>query len=210
MKKCLITVQFGLVLVLGSGCVIVPAHGPHPRPMVVHRPPPPPRSPLMVVQTSRPVPPPVVVVETPRPPAIVVHPKPVVVHARTPSPQQTVVIINPTERDVIRQYVLSKRSNGHGNHHEQERNEGKHGKSLPKGLAKKVERGDPLPPGWQKRCVRGQRMPMEVFKHCEPLPHEILVKLPPPPAGTVIVTLEGKAVRLMQATLEILDVFDVI
>ncbi|HKQ38815.1 MAG TPA: hypothetical protein VJ063_12110 [Verrucomicrobiae bacterium] len=157
--------------------------------------------------------------ETPRPPAVVVHPKPratlpphtVTVAAREPRGHGVQVIINPQEREVIREYIAYKRSNGNGHRHDQERNENKHGgKPLPKGIAKKVERGDSLPPGWQKKCVRGQVMPMEVFKHCEPLPHEILVKLPPAPPGTVIVTLEGKAVRLMQATLEILDVFDVI
>jgi hypothetical protein len=121
-----------------------------------------------------------------------------------------VVIINPSEREVIRQYVVSTRSNrGHG-HGDDGKHGGKKDKGLPPGLAKKVERGGSLPPGWQKKCVRGQTMPMEVFKHCEPLPQEVLVTLPPPPAGTVIVTIEGKAIRLMQATLEILDVFDVI
>jgi len=245
MKKCLITVQFGLLLAIGSGCVIVP---PNPRPVVVHRPPtPPPRvvvversrprpvpPPVVVVETPPPIiPPPIVVVETPKPrhvppPVVVVEtPRPpVVVHARQPTPPpQTVAVkaphdqwvqvtIQPREREVIREYIVYKRSNGNGNRHDEERYEGKHAgkhdKALPKGIAKKVERGDSLPPGWQKKCVRGQVMPMEVFKHCEPLPHEILVKLPPPPTGTVIVTLEGKAVRLMQATLEILDVFDVI
>jgi hypothetical protein len=142
-------------------------------------------------------------VETPRHKPVT--PAPVVVHARQPAgAQQTVVVISPHEREVIRAYYVFQRSD-HGNGHG-----GKHDKGLPKGLARKVERGESLPPGWQKKCVRGQIMPMEVFKHCEPLPHEVLVKLPPAPAGTVIVTLEGKAVRLMQATLEVLDVFDVI
>jgi len=177
-------------------------------------------APVVVVETPRPQPQ-VVVVEKPRPtPRVVVEtpkprpvtPAPVVVHARTPN--QTVVIISPNEREVIRRYVVSTRSNrGHG-HGDDDRGAGKHNgkkdKGLPPGLAKKVERGDSLPPGWQKKCVRGQSLPMELFKRCEPLPQEVLVTLPPPPAGTVIVTIEGKAIRLMQATLEILDVFDVI
>ena len=224
-KKCLITVQCGLLLAIGSGCVIVPAN-PRPRTVVVHRPAPPPPAPLVVVEKPRPTPPPVVVVEAPqpvvpapvvvveaprpRPPVVVVEkprpvitPAPVVVHARTPAPEPSVVIITPREREVIRTYyVFHKR--GNGNSH------GNRDKGLPKGIAKKVERGDSLPPGWQKKCVRGQIMPTEVFKHCEPLPHDVVVKLPPAPVGTVIVTLEGKAVRLMQATLEILDVFEVI
>jgi hypothetical protein len=152
-----------------------------------------------------------VTVHTP-PPRVVVHqpaprpaPPPQVVAVRTSQERWVQVTLDPREREVIREYIVYKKSNGHGHGH------GKgHNKGLPKGIAKKAERGETLPPGWQKKCVRGQTMPMEVFKYCQPLPHEVIVKLPPPPPGTVIVTLEGKAVRLVQATLEILDVFDVI
>jgi hypothetical protein len=35
-----------------------------------------------------------------------------------------------------------------------------------------------------------------------------VVKLPPPPAGTITVAISGKVVRLAKATREILDVFD--
>ena len=89
----------------------------------------------------------------------------------------------------------------------------KHGskpKGLPPGLAKKVAKGGTLPPGWEKKCVKGQVMTPEVYKECQPLPKEIIVKLPPPPKGTILVTIDGKVVRLLQATLEILDVFEVL
>lgn len=142
------------------------------------------------------------------------HPHAVAVRQRTPRPAPQVVAvkgpddrwvqvtINPRERQVIREYVVHARANarGHG-----EPNNGR-----PKGIAKKAEPGEPLPPGWQRKCVRGQVMPMAVFKHCQPLPHDVLIKLTPPPTGTILVTLEGKVMRLMQATLEILDAFDVI
>lgn len=131
---------------------------------------------------------PVVVIDPPHPRH---SPPPVVVHARQPAPAP-VVIINPREREVIREYVLHKKSKG-----------------LPRGLAKKVERGGNLPPGWQRRCVRGEIMPIEVYQHCEPLPPEVVVKLPATPPGTITVTLDGRAIRLLQATREILDVFDV-
>jgi len=88
---------------------------------------------------------------------------------------------------------------------------GKHERRLPPGLAKKVARGGPLPPGWEKKCVVGRPMPAEVYAECHPLPTELVVKLPPAPepALTVTVAVQGKVVRLLKATREILDVFDV-
>jgi hypothetical protein len=107
------------------------------------------------------------------------------------------VQIGPQERQVIQNYVTDYNSKP-----------GKKDKGLPPGLAKKVARGGKLPPGWQKKCVRGEIMPEPVFKQCRPLPPEIIVKLPPPPVGTILITVEGKIVRLAKATREILDVFD--
>jgi hypothetical protein len=178
-----------------------------PPPVVVVRPPKV-VIPAPVVRVEAPkvvVPPPVVVVEQPK------HrptPAPHVVAVKAREKQWTQVIINPQERGIIREYVVSKKSHGHGQGSSGK--PAKHDKGLPKGIAKKVERGDDLPPGWQRKCVKGQIMPTEIYQRCEPLPHEVVVKLPPPPSGTIIVTIEGKAVRLMQATLEILDVFDVL
>jgi hypothetical protein len=168
----------------------------------------------------------VVVVHHPKPsPTIVVHPKhspppPRVIAVKSPQEPWVQVTINSREREVIREYVVHKNGNGkhghgHGKSHDDDddggsvKQKGKQ-KALPKGVARKVERGGNLPPGWQNKCVRGRIMPVEVYRHCEPLPREVAVKLPAPPAGTIIVTIEGKAVRLMQATREILDVFDVI
>jgi hypothetical protein len=111
------------------------------------------------------------------------------------------VVFSSQERDII--CTHAKKSNGSDK-------EGKKGKGLPPGLAKKAARGGELPPGWQKKCVRGEVISAEVYKHCEPLPHEVVVKLPPPPPGTIVVTVEGKVFRLARATLEILDVFDVL
>jgi hypothetical protein len=37
----------------------------------------------------------------------------------------------------------------------------------------------------------------------------VIVQLPPPPPGTVLVAIEGKVARLLLATREILDVFEV-
>jgi hypothetical protein len=83
------------------------------------------------------------------------------------------------------------------------------GRPLPPGLAKKAARGRELPPGWQKKCAVGEVMPVEVYECSHPLPPDLVVKLPPPPPDTITITVEGKVVRLLKATREILDVFDV-
>jgi len=81
-------------------------------------------------------------------------------------------------------------------------------KKLPPGLRKKMARGGQLPPGWQKKVARGEVMDPVVYEHSRPLPPELAKTLPPQPPGTIIVTVEGKAARLLEATLTILDVFD--
>jgi hypothetical protein len=110
------------------------------------------------------------------------------------------VAISDGERQVIQSYV-----------HDCQQGEkaGRKGKRLPPGLAKKVARGGDLPPGWQKKCAKGEVLPVEVYNHCHSLPSEVVVKLPPPPPGTILVTIGGKVVRLAKATREILDVFEV-
>jgi hypothetical protein len=110
------------------------------------------------------------------------------------------VRISDDERHVISGYVQE---------YPAQAKRGKKSKQLPPGLAKKVARGEQLPPGWQKKCEAGQVMPVEVFEKTHPLPPDLVVKLPPPPSGTVTVVIGGKVVRLLQATREILDVFDV-
>jgi hypothetical protein len=128
-------------------------------------------------------------VQPPHPPQIVEDKEPwVSVNVR----------IGDHERQVIRTYVEAQNSKS------------KKAKGLPPGLAKKVARGGSLPPGWQKKCVRGEIMPPAVYRQCHPLPQEVAVKLPPPPPGTILVAVHGKIVRLIKASREILDVFDVI
>ncbi len=87
--------------------------------------------------------------------------------------------------------------------------EGKRARPLPPGLARKAARGGKLPPGWEKKCVRGETMPVAVYEQSRPLPTELVVKLPPPPELTLTVAVDGKIVRLLKATHEIVDVFDV-
>lgn len=49
----------------------------------------------------------------------------------------------------------------------------------------------------------------EVYRACHPLPPDLTANLPPPPRGTILVAISGKIVRLLEATREVLDVFDV-
>lgn len=73
--------------------------------------------------------------------------------------------------------------------------------ALPPGLAKKNK----IPPGWQKKLARGQRIPDDVWVHHVPLPHDILIKLPPPPPGVVIVRVNDRILRVVEKTHELLD-----
>ncbi len=73
---------------------------------------------------------------------------------------------------------------------------------------KKVARSEKLPPGWQKKIARGEVLPQTVYAQAQPLPEVVIRTLPPPPAGTILVTLDGKVVRLLEATRTIVDVFE--
>ncbi len=80
--------------------------------------------------------------------------------------------------------------------------------ALPPGLAKKAARGQPLPPGWQKKLARGEVIEARTLGHAERVPERILRDLPRQPEGTVLVKVEGKLVRLHEATRTIIDVLD--
>ena len=150
-------------------------------------------------------PPPVVVVKPPpvvRPPAVVVTTTPERrAHPLPPAGPSVSVTFGPQERQIIREWAVVHADN-EGN------KKGHKGKGLPPGLAKKAARGDDLPPGWQKRLSKGETLHAEVYRQCQPLPNEVIVRLPPPPPGTILVTIDGKVLRLAKATLEILDIFD--
>jgi hypothetical protein len=81
--------------------------------------------------------------------------------------------------------------------------------NLPPGLQKKVARGKALPPGWQKKLNPGEVMDDDVFKVAVELPDELKKKLPKQADDTMLIRVEGKVVRVLKATKEILDVFDI-
>lgn len=81
------------------------------------------------------------------------------------------------------------------------KNDKDNGKPLPPGLQKKVDKGEPLPPGWQKKLVKGEIMDKKVYKQGE-------VVVPLDDKGLVTVRIEGKLVRLYEATREIVEVLE--
>jgi hypothetical protein len=121
---------------------------------------------------------------------------------RAPEPWVDVSITVP-ERQVIQGYVASCVIR------EKHPGKGKKPKGLPPGLQKKLDRDGSLPPGWEKKFHKGEILPAEVYEQCHPLPREVVTQLPPPPPGTVLITIGGKVARILAATREILDVFEV-
>lgn len=121
---------------------------------------------------------------------------------RAPEPWVDVSITTP-ERQVIQGYVATCVIE------EKHPKKGKKPKKLPPGLQKKLERSGSLPPGWEKKLRKGEIVPIEVYERCHPLPSEVVVQLPPQPPGTILITVGGKVARIIAATREILDVFEV-
>ena len=81
-------------------------------------------------------------------------------------------------------------------------------KSLPPGLAKKVARGGELPPGWKKKLAKGEVLDLAVYEKAVPLTRRERKRYSTSPAGTKLLKIENKIVRVMDATRTILDVFD--
>jgi hypothetical protein len=108
--------------------------------------------------------------------------------------------ITPLEKEIVKQHLVDIRA-------VQSKKSGPD-KALPPGLAKKAVRSAKLPPGWQKKIARGEVLPQTVYAQAQPLPEVVIRKLPPPPAGTILVTLDGKVLRLLEATRTIVDVFE--
>ena len=76
-----------------------------------------------------------------------------------------------------------------------------HGKQLPPGLQKKAMAGQPLPPGWQKKLVRGEIMDRDVYLHTQ-------IVVPVDKLGFITVRIEGKLIKLVEATRKIVEILD--
>ena len=81
-------------------------------------------------------------------------------------------------------------------------------KKLPKGLQKKYERTGELPPGWEMKLQRGEVMPIDIYRYGRPLPYDLRQRLPIGPVGSKIIEVEGKIIRVMENTREIIDILD--
>jgi hypothetical protein len=67
----------------------------------------------------------------------------------------------------------------------------------------KLDRGGSLPPGWQKKLVRGEILVEPIYSHSE-------IVIPVDSEGLLTVRVEGKLIRLIQATREIIDIVDLL
>ena len=72
---------------------------------------------------------------------------------------------------------------------------------LPPGLQKKVESGKSLPPGWQKKLAVGETLDDEVYKQ-----GKVVVK--DSDKGLVTINVEGKLIRVIENTREIVEILE--
>jgi len=74
-------------------------------------------------------------------------------------------------------------------------------KSLPPGLQKKENKGKPLPPGWQKKLAVGEILEQEVYKKGNVVVKDI-------GDGLITIKVEGKIIKLIENTREIVEILD--
>ncbi|MCH7880939.1 MAG: hypothetical protein IIB69_05035 [Proteobacteria bacterium] len=74
-------------------------------------------------------------------------------------------------------------------------------KIFPYGLQKNLERGKPLPPGWQMKLIRGSILDAHVYSHGD-------IVVPVDKHGLLTLRVEGKLIRLYQATREIAEILN--
>ena len=74
-------------------------------------------------------------------------------------------------------------------------------KPLNRGMQKKLDRGGELPPGWQKKLIRGDTLDREVYRQ-----GRVVKGLNR--RGEITIEVDNRLIRLHQATMEIIDVFN--
>ena len=126
-------------------------------------------------------------------------------------------VFSKEEKDIIRHYYrrgeyrdrhssVNKYDDEYG--HDKKHKKYKKKKSLPPGLRKKLERGGELPPGWQKKVQRGEVMDVQLYYRSQPIPYDLQRKLPRQYYGAEVREIEGRIVRVLNATGAIIDTFD--
>lgn len=76
-------------------------------------------------------------------------------------------------------------------------------KSLPQGLQMKLDRGGSLPPGWERKLRPGTVLEEPLYQHSE-------IVIPVDTRGLLTVRIEGKLIRLVEATREIIDIVEIL
>ena len=76
-------------------------------------------------------------------------------------------------------------------------------KPLPQGLQMKLDRGGSLPPGWQKKLVKGEVLEGHIYDQSE-------VVIPIDSNGMLTVRVEGKLIKIIEATREIIEIVDLL
>ncbi|MDX1696090.1 MAG: hypothetical protein R3208_20155 [Ketobacteraceae bacterium] len=72
-------------------------------------------------------------------------------------------------------------------------------KQLPPGLQKKVQSGKSLPPGWQKKLETGEVLDDDIYEHGHVVDRD---------DGLVTINVEGKLIRVIENTREIVEILE--
>ena len=73
------------------------------------------------------------------------------------------------------------------------------------GLSPGLSRSENLPPGLEKQLVRNGKLPPGLQKKIQPLPKDLLSRLPKPPDGVQIVIVAGRVLAVHVQSSKILD-----
>lgn len=93
--------------------------------------------------------------------------------------------------------------------HAKNEGKGKKQKDLPPGLEKKLERTGELPPGWQKKIAKGEVLDADLYKKCKPLKGRHKDYSLKSEAGTELLQIEDRIIRIKKDTREILDIIGI-
>jgi hypothetical protein len=82
-------------------------------------------------------------------------------------------------------------------------------KKMPPGLEKKLARTGELPPGWQKKIAKGQVLDLSLYKIGKPITNKHKGNSLKPEAGTELLQIDDRIIRVKKDTKEILDIIDI-